>query len=207
MYPNLPSGLQDASGDPINTVEDLMKLENPDTGEAFTREEAEQWLPEMQRRFNEGMQQVQQRVDHIADVMMAVKDEADIVQEEFGDILKANPDVQKRLYAEFAKTLEIDPTTKLITNMPVSLAAFYRVALKPYADAAKAAGATPTPHVPATPQTQPTSSQPDPKEQRQRNRSDRSDIFGGGNTDTRDEDEKEWDIAAKEVFGQLMPRK
>ena len=203
MFSKVPQTMQDADGDPISSVEDVMRLVNPETGQAFTREEAAQWLPQAQAQFERQTAAIEQRIAEIADVNIAVKDQADYINEKYGEVLKADPALRARLWQQYSKTLEVDKDSATITKAPVSLRDFYEVALQPYAQQNQA-----TQQPQGQPQAQPQgqqSPQEDPNKKRQATRSDRSDIFGGSQTDTRDDDDKEWDQAATEVFGPLKP--
>lgn len=202
MFAQVPKTMVDADGDPINGPEDVMRLINPDTQEQFTEEEARDWYRDNQAKFEKNLSAVEARIGEIADVNIAIKDQADYINDKYGSILKANPELQKRLWTQYQATLEVDPQSKVITKAPVSLRDFYEVALEPYAKQAPQ-----TPQAPQQPQPaqQPQAPAEDPNKKRQANRSDRSDIFGGGQQDIRDDEDKEWDQAATTVFGPLKP--
>lgn len=202
MFAQVPKTMVDADGDPINGPEDVMRLINPTTQEQFTEEEAREWYRDNQTKFEKNLTAVEGRINEIADVNIGIKDQADYINDKYGSILKANPELQKRLWTQYQATLEVDPQSKVITKAPVSLRDFYEVALEPYAKQA--------PQTPQAPQQQQPAPQPqapaeDPNKKRQATRSDRSDIFGGGQQDIRDDEDKEWDQAATTVFGPLKP--
>lgn len=210
VFPNVPAELQDGSGDPIRTVEDVMQLKDPRTGEAFTREAAETWFAQAQAQFKEQLAKVDAAVAEISNVNLALKDEADYVNETYGELLKADEPLRKRIWAEYEKTLTKDPETGIIVKAPVSLQAFYDIALKPYADAAKkakedAAAAAATP--PATPAPAANNGQPQPPAAtRDQKRTDRSDIYAPNNKPAEDSEDKEWGEAARAVFGDQLKK-
>lgn len=194
MFANTPQVLQDADGDPIRVIEDVMKLVNPRTNEPFTEEEAGMWLISAQQKFNQNLAQMEKQIDDIADVNVDLKDQADAISEVYGELLKAMPDLQKSLWTEYEKTLVKDSTSNIITKAPVSLKNFYDIQLKPYQKLAEQL-----------------ENQEDAKlvqeqqvaeeEKKKKERADRSDIYGGGNVNTMDEEEKGWSEAATAVFG------
>lgn len=214
LFKDVPQTLVDGDGDPIRGIEDVMKLINPQTNEAFTEEQAGMWLLHAQQEFNKGVEQMNKQIDQIAEVNVEIKDQADNIRYKYGELLKTLPDPDKpnqlyrdTLWNDYQDTLVKDPNTNLIVRAPVSLERFYERALRPYLQAAQqppvpapAEGTEGQP--PAADGTQPPAAEP--PVDRSRNRQDRSDIYGGGNTDTLDEDDKEWADAATVVFG---PRK
>lgn len=199
MFSEAPQQLQDSDGDPISSIEDVMALINPLTGEAFTQEEAGIWLLSAQQKFNQNLAVQEKQIEEIAEVNVDLKDQADAVTYKYGELLK-HPDMvdmRDKLWAEFEKTLVKDPASGIITKMPVSLENFYEIALAPYAtmaqkletdesaqataDAAAAANAA-----------------------KAAERADRSDIFGGAKPDANaDPEDKEWADAATAVFGPI----
>lgn len=199
MFADVPQVLKDADGDPINSIEDVMRLKNPRTGEAFTEEEAGMWLLSAQQQFNQNIANVEKEIERISDVNLDLKDQADSIAFNYGELLKEMPELRDRLWTEYEKTLVKDPASGVITKNPVSLKSFYEMALKPYAELAEKlevdAAETSTAEVAATNQAEATKKQ---------TRQDRSDIFGGGKTEEVDSEDKEWADAATAVFG---PRK
>lgn len=204
MYKDLPTELVDGDGDPIRSIEDVMKHIDPRTGEPFTEEAAGLWFLNATQQFKQNLANINQRVEKIAEVNIAVKDEADVVNEKYGEILKNNTDLRDRLWAQFEKTLVKDPQTGIIIDMPVSLLEFYDITMSPYANQAPAAqspaAAPPAPEEPKeTPEQQ--------EERRKKERSDRSDIFGGGDNKNLDPEDKEWAEAHQDYFGSELSKR
>lgn len=203
MFAEVPQVLQDADGDPIKSIDDVVKLINPRTKEPFTEEEAASWLLSAQQQFNQNLTQVEKQIDQIAEVQVDLKDQADMLTYEYGELLKEMPELQEQLWTEYEKTLVKDEKSGIIIKAPVSLSNFYKLALKPYVDlAAKLEGdavaKTEADEAAAAKATA------DAEAAKRQKRQDRSDIYGGGKTDTQTEDEKEWGAAAKSVFGDQL---
>lgn len=208
MFANVPTVLQDGDGDPIRSVDDVMRLINPRTNEAFTEEEAGMWLLSAQQKFNQSLQGIEQQIETIAEVNVDLKDQADAVTYRYGALLKEMPELRDELWAEYEKTLEKDPESGIITKMPVSLENFYEIALRPYATVAQKAEADGD--AAAKTEADAKAAEDAKKaeaEEKAKKRADRSDIYGGGKVDDMDEDEKEWADAATAVFGPLGNKK
>lgn len=199
LYPDMPTELSDGDGDPIRTVEDVMTHDDPNTGEPFEREAAELWFLKAKDTFREQSAAAAARVEQVSKVNITLKNEADYINGKFGELLQAKPDLQKRLWAQFEKTLEKDEATGIITKMPVSLEDFYETALEGYVTApATPAGA---PAAPAKTAEELAAEAKAEADRKAKERNDRSDIFTGGTKDQPDQEDKEWDEAANNYFG------
>jgi len=211
MFKDAVTELKDADGDPIKTIEDVMAHVNPKTGERYTEEEAGMWLLQANQQMRDNNAAMEKQIADISETQLGLKDDADIINFQYGELLKAMPDVRKQLSEAYGRTVIRDPKSGLITRAPVSLKQFYETALEPYAEmgrrleAQEAAKQTQTPaanngngNQPEAPTKSPSEAQR-LKEQR---RQDRSDIYGNGKRDLRDDDTKEWDDAALNVFGE-----
>jgi hypothetical protein len=193
MFADVPTELRDADGDPISSVADVTKLINPQTGEAFTREEATEWLLSAQQQFNQRLSGVDKQIEQIAEVNVDLKDQADSINYQYGELLKSMPELADQLWTEYQKTLVKDPTSEIITGMPVSLERFYEIALQPYIKLAESLEAQQT--------AQTAAEKAEAEVKKTRTRADRSDIYGRGKVDDMDDDEKEWSKAAQEYYG------
>jgi hypothetical protein len=185
--------LSDKDGDAINTIQDVMGLMNPRTGEAFTEEEAAQWLLSAQQRFNQGLANMDNQINQISELNVDLKDQADSITFQYGELLKAMPELQEQLWAKYSKSFTTDPKTNIITAAPLSMEDFYEIALQPYVKLAEALEAQETERV------EQEKVAADAK--RKTTRLDRSDIYGRGKVDDMDDDEKEWAEANKSYFG------
>lgn len=201
--------LADKDGDPIRDMNDLMQRVNPNTGKPFTEEQAGMYLLTAQQRMRDNVAAMQNRVDEIASTGLTMREESEVVAWEYGELLKAMPELQKDLWDEYKRTLVTDPKTGIVTKAPSSLKKFYEIALEPYAELGRrleAQGAqTPAPGTSTTPPaTNPKKDQQAAQEKRQQARQDRSDIYGGGKVDDATDDDKEWGAAAQAVFGDQL---
>lgn len=205
MFADTPQQLQDADGDPIKSINDVMKLMNPRTGQPFTQEEAGMWLLSAQQQFNQNLASVEKQIEQIADVNMDLKDQVDSINYQYGELLRAMPELRDEIWQDYQNTLVKDPKSNIIVKAPVSFERFYERALKPYADKALALeeAAAPVAPLPVVPVIDPAKIEADAKADRAKKRADRSDIFGGGK-DVDDSEDQEWATAATAVFG---PRK
>lgn len=192
MYANVPRVLSDKDGDPITSINDVMNLVNPNTGEGFTDEEAAVWLLSAQQQFNQNLANQDKEITQIAELNLDLKDQADSISYEYGELLKAMPDLRDQVWAEYHKTLVRDPETDIITKAPVSMESFYDMALQPYVKLAESLEAQETARLEAE------KAQADA--QKLKNRGDRADIYGRTDTEILDDDEKEWDAAHKAYF-------
>lgn len=209
MFADAPTELHDADGDPIKSIDDVMRLKNPRTGVAFTEEEAGMWLLSAQQKFNDQVKAREATIDKITEVNMDIKDQADVVAFEYGALLKEMPELRDQLWAEYLKSLKTDPKTGIITEAPFSLENFYRIALKPYVDLANTLPDEEAPAVgadgkPVPPVVDEAKAKADAEEAKKKKLADRGDLYGGGKGDDMDPEEKEWAEAATAVFG---PRK
>lgn len=190
LFPDMQTELQDADGEPIRTVEDVMKLNNPNTGKAFTAEEATQWLFAATRHLEKQIATTEKKIEKIAEVNVSLKDQADAIKVKYGALLKANPNgIREKLYAAFQKTLKKDPKTGIIIDAPMSMQELYETALAPYAYLAE-----------KLEKEEADRAKNEAEVTRQRTQSDRTDVVPGGKGDTMDSEEKEWSNAAKEYY-------
>lgn len=199
VFADVPEFLQDADGDPIKTIEDVMALTNPRTGEGFTEEEAGMWLLSAQQQFNEQKASIEKQADEIAEVNYELKDQADIINKKYGEFLKANPELRDELWADYLETLVKHEASGTIVKMPISLEKFYDRALKPRVevetkqadDAAAAQKAKEEADAKAAAEA---------AEKKKKARQDRSDVFGSQQPENKDPEDDEWEQAEKEVF-------
>lgn len=205
MFSNLPQTLQDSDGDPIRSIDDVMKLVNPRTGDTFTEEAAGAWLLSAQQEFNQNMANIDKQVEAIAEANADLKDEADSVNYRYGELLKSMPEVRQKLWASYEKTLVKDPETGIVIAMPVSLEDYYDIALAPYAKLVEGMNNTKeADEANAKKEADDKAAKEAEDEAKAKRRHDRSDVYAGGKIEDMDDEEKEWNDAAVAVFG---PRK
>lgn len=203
MFAELPDQLQDADGDPIHTIEDVQKLMNPRTGEAFTEEEAGMWLLSAQQKFNLQRATTEKQIEQITDTNVALKDEADYITEKYAEVLKDEA-LRDKLWAQYEKTLVKDEASGVIIKAPVSLEEFYEIALSPRMEVAQKATETAAAAEAAAEAATAAEAKKvaDAETARQQTRADRSDIYAPPvDPKVVDKEADEWGAAAKEVFG------
>ncbi len=188
VFKDVQTELKDVDGDPIRSVEDVMKLVDPRTGQAFTEEAAAIHLVQARQELSDRLNTMEKQVDQIASVNLAVKNQSDQINKKFGEILKAKPELAKQLWDQYSGTLKMSPDGSIVLEAPVSLADFYSTALAPYAELSKV-------------QQEAEAAKKQAEElSRKQQQTDRSDIYGAGNIDTTDDETKEWTQVAKEHY-------
>lgn len=122
-------------GTPINSVEQLTKVLNPETDEPYTREEAATLLLDARKIVDENVAAYEKRVDDLTDLNVSFKEQSDEVDRLYGDVLKAFPDVAKDLLEAYKKTFKTDDDGKYVTDVPIPPMEFYGPALRPFRNA------------------------------------------------------------------------
>lgn len=112
-------------GTPINSVEQLTSVINPTTDEPYTREEAATLLLDARKVVDDNLKAYESRVDELTDLNVGFKEQADEVEQKFGDILKAFPDVAQDLLKAYQKTFTTSEDGKYVTNVPIPPMEFY----------------------------------------------------------------------------------
>lgn len=196
LYPDLQTEILDADGDPVRTIEDAMKLMNPNTKKAFTEEEAAKYLLDMSAYLKKENDKATKEIEKVAAVNLDLYDQRDNVKEKYGALLKSMPDVAKRIVLAYNKTLVMDSKQQFVLEAPVNMEEFFDIALEPYQKTAQQM----TDQKAADDKAAAEAKAQKDKERKQ-TRQDRSDIYGGGKADSMDDDEKEWAQAAKAHYG------
>jgi hypothetical protein len=188
LYPEgIDRQLRDSDGDPITGIDDLVKLNNPRTGELFTDEEAGAWLLAAQQKLNKDIEQVESFIEQVAETNANVTEGAERVAAKYGDILKADDKLRQSLITAYDKTLVKDPKTGITISAPLTPEEFFdpilgpRMAEKVEADQAAAAKA-----------------KADAEKAAKDGQSDRGDLKPSGKSDNIDPEDKEWAEAYKE---------
>lgn len=206
MFADEPKALVDNDGDPINTIDDVMKLNDPRTGEPFTVEAAGSWLLAAQQQFNKQLADTDKLIDQIAEVHVDLKDQADAINYKYGEFLKARPDLRDELWAKYEASLVKDKDSGIITGMPMSLETFYEAALTPYAKLAESMEAQSEQEAKDAAEAKTAADKAEADEKKRKDATDRSDIFGPGQEDLTDDEEKEWNDAAADYYGPLLKK-
>lgn len=206
LFKDVPTQLRDKDGDPLDSIDKVMAHLNPNTGQPFTEEEAGLWLLRANQEVKDNIANIDRQVEQIANTNLMLKDEADVINFEYGELLRAMPELRQQLWETYSTSFKTDTKTGIIMEAPKSLRQFYETMLEPYAALARSleadAGAQATQAaVQQQAQAQQQQRQAQAKVQR---RQDRSDIYGGGNVDNLTDDEREWGAAAQAVFGDQL---
>ena len=122
-------------GTPIQSVSQLTQVINPETDEPYTREEAATLLLDAKQIVEQNIASYEKRVDELTDLNVSFKEEADRVDELYGDILKAFPDVAKDLLTAYQKTFKTSEDGQYVESVPIPPLEFYGAALRPYRNA------------------------------------------------------------------------
>lgn len=127
--------IYDTDGKVIKTAQDIVDrgLINERTGEAFTYEEAASFMLEATREMNENINKLNDWAEDVAEKNISLVESNDRVMDQWGDILKAMPQLAKELADEYITTqLEFDKTGSYITKMSMSPEAYYGRVMAPY---------------------------------------------------------------------------
>lgn len=200
LFSDKPTRLEDADGDPIETLGDVMKLLNPRTGKAFTPEEAATWLLQAQNNFEKQQKEDQAQIDKIVDISLTMKYDLEAIKQEYAPILKNDPELRQQLMQAWFKTVEVGSDGDTIVDTKMGLKEFFDIALKPRVATQQAATAAQEAEAKAKAEADKKA-----KEVAERQRQDRSDRVDVVSTRTKiesemDADEKEWANIAKEYY-------
>jgi hypothetical protein len=201
LFPDTPTKLIAGDGTILDSVDKVMQYVNPATGEAYTRDEATLWLAQSERALEKSVADMNEQVNQITETQLDLKDQADVVNYGYGELLRAMPELRAKLWGEYEKSLTRDPKSGIIVKAPMSLQNFYETALEPYAELGRKLDAGDL--TPPAPAPDPVVAQRAEAAEKARRRSDRSDIYGPGKVNTATDDEKEWGAAAEAVFGKI----
>lgn len=198
LFKDVPDKLVDSDGDEIKTIEDVMQLRNKATGKAFTEEEAAAWLLAAQKHVNEKLAEANDKAEHIADVWISIKDQADNAREKYGELFKNIPGLQKKVWALYKDTLKTDEGTGLIIDTTMSLEDFYDIQLAPYlAQLEKLDADDKAPKAdPAVAEKK----KAEKDEKKKQTRADRNDIYHRGKVESDDPEAEGWEKAAKDYY-------
>lgn len=202
MFSDVPTRLEDADGDPIETIQDVMQLRNPNTGQRFTAEEAAQYLLQAQRHFDKQQEETRSKVDDIVEVNLNIKEQAEAVKSEYGEILAHMPKLRARLWNQFKATLDTDESGEVFTRMPLSMKEFYDTAMAPYVKQVEDMKANAQAEADKKAKEEAEAKKKEAEKNKRQSQSDREDVFS---TRTKieegmDTEEREWAMAAKEHY-------
>lgn len=135
-YPEgLDTKVYDSDGKVIETAQDIVDrgLINERTGEPYTYEQAASFMLEANRKMAENVAKVNSWAETVAEENISLQEGNYRVMQEFGEILKAMPNLAKELANTYVETqLEWDAKGNYITKMHMKPEDFYRLAVAPY---------------------------------------------------------------------------
>lgn len=136
IYPGgIDRNIYDSDGKVIKTAQDIVDrgLINERTNEAYTYEEAASFVLEANRKMTENINELNQWAENVAEQNISLVESNKRVMDQWGETLKAMPDVAKELAETYITTqLEFDKTGSYITRMGMSPEQFYSTVLAPY---------------------------------------------------------------------------
>jgi hypothetical protein len=199
LFDGVTNTIYDADGDPVRTIEDVMKLTNPVTkttelpeGRPFTQDEAAAWLLQAQQYKNQTVATVEKQIEEIAETNLSLKDQVENIREKYGEFLKTHPDIRDEIWAEYKETMTTDAKTGYITKAPVNMERFYDVSLKGHIQ-------TETQLADKTAAEQ-AAEKAKEETKKVQTRTDREDIFSAGKSDTGSKEDNEWSKAADAYY-------
>jgi len=130
LFSHVPREIVDKEGDVIRTVEDVMQRINPQTGEAFTEQEANFWLLSAQNKIDKGINEAEKEVERLVDLHNSIHEDLGYITSKYADLIKADPARMKEIYSEWKQSLEVNAEHQIITKAPVSLRRTFDLALK-----------------------------------------------------------------------------
>lgn len=205
LFPDMKTELTDADGDPIRSIEDVMRLINPATktaenpqGRTFTEEEAGMYLLQASQWLDKQAKEAEAQIDKITEVNISLRDEMISVREKYGDILNTvigqdvngnNITIGQQVWSKYSGLLQLGSDGETIVGVNMPLEKFYDMVVGPLKRAGEKLYAQ-----------EQEAEKAKAEVNRTRSRSDRQDIYQpSGRTDLSDEDQ-EWINAEKEFL-------
>lgn len=133
-YPDgIDQTLRTSDGTEIKTAQDIVDMGlTKANGEEFTYEEAAQWIMDQRQSISRNLDEIRDNAMMIAETNQSLLDGMDRVRAEYGDLLATIPEINQQVTNAYLKTLTIDQERGVVTNAPVDMVDFYRMALAPY---------------------------------------------------------------------------
>ena len=133
-YPDgIDQTLRASDGTEIKTAQDIVDMGlTKANGEEFTYEEAAQWIMDQRQSISRNLDEIRDSAMAVAETNQNLLDSMDRVRAEYGDLLAAIPEINAQVTNAYLKTLTIDQERGVVTNAPVDMVEFYRMALAPY---------------------------------------------------------------------------
>lgn len=189
-YPNGISRVMvdEKTGLAIRTAQDVLDLaDNPD----LTIEQAESWRLAKQSEWDANVREIEDKIRNIAEQTVALETGTINVMNRYEELFKAAPQLERKLMAQYFKTVSVDKNTNTILSAPVDIEEFFDIALEPYQTAFEAQKQA------TTTQQQTTTTPPIQKP----SKDDRLDEFGDGAGGSDDDDPDDFEAQLKKEFG------
>ena len=91
-----------------------------------------QWIMDQRQSISRNLDEIRDNAMMIAETNQSLLDGMDRVRAEYGDLLATIPEINQQVTNAYLKTLTIDQERGVVTNAPVDMVDFYRMALAPY---------------------------------------------------------------------------
>lgn len=136
VYPEgIDTKIYDTDGKVIKDAQEIVDrgLINERTGEPYTYEEAASFMLQANKKIAEQVEELNSWAEDVAEQNISLNEGNQRVMEQWGDILKAMPNVAKRLADEYVNTqLTFDKTGSYITKMATTPERFYNLVMPAY---------------------------------------------------------------------------
>lgn len=136
VYPEgIDTKIYDTDGKVIQTAQDIVDrgLVNERTGEPYTYEEAASFMLEANKKMAEQVEELNSWAENVAEENISLNEGNQRVMQQWGDTLKAMPNLAKQLAEEYVSTqLTFDKTNSYITKMAMTPERFYGLVMPAY---------------------------------------------------------------------------
>lgn len=138
----LDRNIYDSDGNVVHTAQDIIDrgLFNPKTQAPFeSYEEAASWMMDAQKTKNEEAERLESQAEALAELNVNLMEDQQRVVDQWGDTLKAMPEVAKRLADTYVRHfVKSDPKTEMIVEVAKTPTEFYNEMVPLYVQAAEA---------------------------------------------------------------------
>lgn len=136
VYPEgIDTKIYDTDGKVIKTAQDIVDrgLVNERTGEPYTYEEAASFMLEANKKMAEQVEELNSWAENVAEENISLNEGNQRVMAQWGDTLKAMPNLAAKLAEEYVSTqLTFDKTNSYITKMAMTPERFYGLVMPAY---------------------------------------------------------------------------
>lgn len=137
LYPaGIDKNIYDSNGEVIRTAQDIVDrgLLKAD-GEPYSYEEAASFMLDAGRQMAKNIEELESWAENIAEQNISLMEGNQRVMAQWGETLKAMPELAASLAEQYIKTqLKFDETGSYIVEMAMAPEQFYNIVMKPYAE-------------------------------------------------------------------------